>query len=498
MKALVARSGVTPLVGVALMTVAAAFGLRDALIGIHENWTSVYGHFAHGYLVLAMALWLACVAWRDRVALRIEPWWPALPVLVLLLLALIASLAMDVESLFESLVPLIVLAAVAASLGVRVARLLLWPVLFLYFALPIWWVINTPLQQLTSAVVNRLVVLSGVPAFVEGNFFHLPFGTIQIASLCSGLNYLVSALALAFFQGMLYLPGWRDRIKLLAVAAALALVCNWVRIYSLLVIAYFSDMRNYLIRVEHVYYGWVLFLLFMWPMFRYGARLESRQGRPARSQQSAVGREADTIQPRAQSAASVVVAAALLSPLLLRVAMVHAAGRIAPLEPLIVAGESATAADTDLVSSLKLPGAREERSTAIVAGRRLEMYRAYIPLQREESEIPASGFDLLGAGWHERGPRTTPAVTPGGLRYEQQAGMSAGRLWLVRTGVVVAGAPATGPMAIKIAALQGLLRLRGDGLVWLVAVPCRTDCTDEAAELDEFLRRHGSALAGIP
>lgn len=301
------------LLGVTLIVLAAALGLQQPLAGLHDNWISGYGHFAHGYLTLLMALWLAWKSWQSRLSVHFEPWWPALATLGVLLLLLAASIVTKVDSVLESLVPPIMLAALAAGLGRQLARLLAWPILYVMFAVPIWWVLNAPLQWLTVTVVNHLVAWTGVPAYVEGNLFHLPAGTIEIAALCSGLNYFMVALSLAAFQGLQYLSRWKNRIKLLAAAAALAVFCNWVRIYSLLLVGYFSDMRNYLIRVEHIYYGWVLFLLFIWPCFYYGRRLEDREHRQGVRSMPPVRTARDEIHGGACLAACAAVALLLMS-----------------------------------------------------------------------------------------------------------------------------------------------------------------------------------------
>jgi len=301
------------LVGVALIIFAAALELQRPLTGLHDNWIAGYGHLAHGYLTLLMALWLAWNGWQSRPALLLKPWWPALAVLGVLLVMLAVSMVAAVETVVESLVPLIALAALAAGFGWQVARLLAWPILYVMFAVPIWWVLNAPLQWLTVMVVNHLVAWTGVPAYVEGNFFHLPAGTMEIAALCSGLNYFMVALSLAAFQGLLYLRGWGNRFKLLAMAAILAVLCNWVRIYSLLLVGYFSEMRNYLIRVEHIYFGWILFLLFIWPVFFYGRRLETGEHRQGVQAMSPARSGLDEVHGGACFAACVAVALLLLS-----------------------------------------------------------------------------------------------------------------------------------------------------------------------------------------
>jgi exosortase len=472
---------------------AAAIGLWPVLLGVHRNWASVYGHFAHGYLVLVMALWLAWRGWRTRPDLSVAPWWPAVAALVPLLAALSVTTALSVDTVDQSLLPLVLLALAAGVFGLQVARVFLWPILFLYCALPIWWIINTPLQLLTIAIVNPLVRLSGAVAYIEGNRFHFPSGVIEIASLCSGLNYMVAALSLALFQGMLYLRTWRSRTKLLAAAVAVSLLANWVRVYSLMLIGYYSEMQNYLIRVEHIYYGWVLFLVFLWPVFAYGARLEGAERRQHAPVPPPASGAVDVAGP-ATALAALLAGLLLLLPALFQARLAAAAAEAGVPAPLGSPGDSTATLAVGVAGTLSVPGALERRESFYIDGRVVEVYRARYALGGDRPDA-GTALDLLADRWRSAGPRTA-AVGAGGLPYEQQPGRIDGRAVLVRSGLTIAGVPVATSLGAKRAALAGLPRLRGDGYLWLAAVECRADCAAEQAVLDHLLERQGAPLTG--
>ena len=69
------------------------------------------------------------------------------------------------------------------------------------------------------------------------------------------------------------LSGWSDRAKTIAVALALALITNWVRVYTLIIVGQYSDMQHYLITTDHYMYGWVLYgvamIVFFWYVRRF-------------------------------------------------------------------------------------------------------------------------------------------------------------------------------------------------------------------------------------
>ncbi len=306
-----------PLVVTALLLLAGWLGLHQSLMELQENWGVYYSHFAHGYLVLVVAIWLGIRAWSARTSLLLAPFWPAIPVLILLMGVLQLSIKLQVTTVNQSILPLIVLAAMAASFGMQLARLMFWPVAYLYFALPLWWVINYPLQQLTIKVSMLAIRIAGIPAHVEDNMFELPAGVLMIASGCSGLNYLITGLAIAFLQGYLYLRSWSNRFKLMAFTAALMLVMNWIRVITVIAVGYFTDMQHYFIRVDHLTFGWILFLVALLPVYWYGFRLaRAEEIPPARTAvQSPPG--AVSIQPARVVAGGLISALIVVAPALL-------------------------------------------------------------------------------------------------------------------------------------------------------------------------------------
>jgi exosortase len=262
------------LIGIAL---AALIGLPSVFRLLHETWTQLYAAFAHGYLVLGLAIWLGIRNWRRSPPAAVGPYWPAaLPTIAIgSLIALLDNLGLGATRLV--FLPALLLSAAWWVLGRDVAKTLLIPAVLLHFALPPWALLDRPLQWLTTTVVNFAVNLTSIPAYVEGNHFHLPAGTFEIALGCSGLNYLITALALFAFQGAAYTDSRRDRTLMLLVASAVALVANWVRVYLLIAIGYWTEMQHYLIRVEHHYFGWVLFAVLMWPVLNWAVSLEQRR-----------------------------------------------------------------------------------------------------------------------------------------------------------------------------------------------------------------------------
>ncbi len=236
---------------------------------LNALWTNPEGEeaFSHGYLILLISLWLIVRDRKRLVAAPVEPLPVALIPLVFLSAAWAFAWRASIQELHLVLLPLILLTASLAALGRRSARILAFPILYLYFAMPIWSDINGFVQTLSAKMTGVLIWITGLPAFMQGDYVQLPAGTIEIAESCSGLHALIVGLALATLYAKLAEVSLRRRLIWIGVMGALALIVNWLRIFTVTVAAYATDMQSSLVR-SHYWLGWWLFAgafaIFLW------------------------------------------------------------------------------------------------------------------------------------------------------------------------------------------------------------------------------------------
>lgn len=215
--------------------------------------------YTHGWAVLAVTVWLI---WRDRATLNAVlarfsvVGWVAVVVLSIAWLVFFNA-ALLVPTML--LLPLLAFTAIWAAGGHTLARRAAFPVLYLYFALPVWDVIDAPLQSLTTTASLGLLRLTGIPVYAEGTVIHIPEGSFEIATSCNGLHFVIVALAIATVHGYVERYDRRSRVLLLLVATALAIATNLVRIFCVIVAGHLTHMQHFLVRVDHYYFGWVLF-----------------------------------------------------------------------------------------------------------------------------------------------------------------------------------------------------------------------------------------------
>lgn len=267
----------------ALRRLALVFGLWIAVIvaywpsarALSALWTNTSEEtYTHGYLILLISLWLVVRERRRLLAAPVPPVPAALIALLLLSAAWVFAWRASIQELHFMLLPLVLWTAIVAALGWPSARILAFPVGYLYFALPFWSDINGIVQTLSAKMTGVLIWITGVPAYMQGNFVQLPGGAIEIAASCSGLHAFIVGLALAALYGQVTAAPLRRRFAWLALMGVLALIVNWVRIFTVIVAAYLTDMHSSLVR-SHYWLGWWLFAgafaLFLWWSGRWHA-----------------------------------------------------------------------------------------------------------------------------------------------------------------------------------------------------------------------------------
>jgi EpsI family protein len=486
------RVSIIPWLAVLTVAVAAVYGLASLWEPLHSAWSGIYGAFSHGYLALVLSVWLGVTYWRRNPPSELRPKWIAAVALLGLVTSLVAMDLLFLQSSRLTLLPLLVLAAVACVFGVEALSVLIWPTLYLYCALPQWWIINSTLQSFTSRVVSALVEITRLPAYVEGNFIHVPAGIFEIASGCSGLNYLVASLSLAGFFALMHLTKWRRRLYLLGVAAALALLSNLLRVYLLIVIGIVTDMQHYLIRVEHLYFGWVLFLFAMVPMLWLARRLEAaeiaeRQPLPA----ECVVVPAPSVAPSVLLGA-VVAAVIVLIPCFAFVPEADAEVVIADL-PRSVSEWTQTPSPARQWRPVFV-NADEQRADYSMQSQRVEVYRGFYSHQTSDRRVVRADNDFGGAGWRQAEQRTVDASGTGFAPVQESRGYLYDEERLIWSWYVVAGKPANTKLQAKLREITGLFSRRRDSMALALSTECLPDCDAARARLAAFTQESGASL----
>lgn len=256
------------------LMVAALLGLvwiyRGTAMSLIALWQSSET-YAHGFIIYPVSLYLI---WRQRVYLSsIAPHPSALAIAILAALgvgwmvAQSAGVQVVAQYMFVAMIP----ALTASILGLRVARVLVFPLAFTLLAVPFGEIFIRPLIDFTADFTVSALQLTGIPVFREGSQFTIPSGSWSVVEACSGLRYLIASFTLGCLYAYLT---YRSRLRqfiFLVLSIIVPIIANGLRAYMIVLIAHFSNMQL-AVGVDHLIYGWVFFGLVMLALFWVGSR----------------------------------------------------------------------------------------------------------------------------------------------------------------------------------------------------------------------------------
>ncbi len=237
------------------------------LVFVYENSTSSsHGYFAP--LVTAFLLWQQ----RNRIAAQpVSPSWKGLAFVALCAIGWTLGDIVGTAFVAQSALVGMTIGVVWAFLGDKMFRAMLGPLSFLLFTIPVAPSLVPFLMDWTAHFVVVGLRLSGIPVWQEGTSFVIPTGRWSVIEWCSGVRYLsVSTFAGAVFAYVTF-TSWKKRAVLVAVAIVLPLLANWLRAYTIVLVAHLSN-NKYGVVVGHLTLGWIIFAVAVFVIFSVGAR----------------------------------------------------------------------------------------------------------------------------------------------------------------------------------------------------------------------------------
>ena len=216
------------------------------------------GEYAHGYLVLAISGYLILTKRQVLFSLAPHPEYRAsLGIITASTLWMLATL-IDVQMLQTVGLLLLILALVWTVLGNQVIRAIAFPILFIGFAIPVWFPLSPLLQDLTADWVFWAIRFLDIPAFRQENMIVLPAGTLSVEAACSGLRYLLAALTLGTLYAYMNYSSLRARLTVVLISACAAILTNILRVFIVIYLGYVTEMQHPLV-YDHLALGWYLF-----------------------------------------------------------------------------------------------------------------------------------------------------------------------------------------------------------------------------------------------
>lgn len=217
-------------------------------------------YYTHGFLVLPVS---GYIAWTRRKQLsRAKPYPVGAFLFVAGLVLYVTAFFLQMYWLWGLSFPVVISGILLYYGGAPALRSMLFPVCFLVFMIPLPFLdyFSIQLQSLTAAGSTWVVNIFGIPATRIGAEVQLPDAAFTIGMPCSGMNTLISLLALSALLVYCLDSSFFKKSCLFILAVPIAIFANLVRVVLILVIAHVwgSDAAlNYF----HDYSSLLLFIL---------------------------------------------------------------------------------------------------------------------------------------------------------------------------------------------------------------------------------------------
>lgn len=245
---------------------AVAFLYSSSISMLWKKWILWDQDLAHALPTLALMFVLLAQRHFTATKLPAKTPWYWLQLLALcgcsLLWYLFESLSISLPAYL--LIIVILCLFISTSLSTKTMAMTLPYIGLIVFTIPIWSELTNALVSASSTMVGYAVKLSNLTALLDGNSILLPYGTIHIADGCSGLRYFTIALLMGYTLVLINQYSPLRALATIAIAIMLGLVANWLRIYLLVLIGYYTEMQSSLME-DHESFGWIIFACILIP-----------------------------------------------------------------------------------------------------------------------------------------------------------------------------------------------------------------------------------------
>ncbi len=259
-----------PLAALALTWVALLVLFRDTASAMVTIWWRS-ATFNHCFLILPISAWLV---WRRHATLtHITPSsvpWLLVGVAALALLWLMGDMV-AVNSVTQIAFVALLVLSVPAIMGFQLAKAITFPLLFLFFGVPLGEFLMPQLMDSTADFTVWALRLTGVPVLREGLQFVIPTGSWSVVEACSGVRYLIASLTVGTLFAYLNYQSTSRRLWFVLVSILVPIIANWLRAYMIVMLGHVSG-NTLAVGVDHLIYGWLFFGVVILLMFMVGSR----------------------------------------------------------------------------------------------------------------------------------------------------------------------------------------------------------------------------------
>ena len=249
-------------------------------LSIVQTWNSSRT-FSHGFLIVPLFLYLIWVRRAQVSSLPSKPNFWGLPLLAVLGAGWLLGNLGEVQIAQQFALVGMLVAAIWTVLGTDLVRALLFPLAFLFFAVPFGENLVGRLQDVTAWFAVTGLRLTNIPVILENRTITVPSGVWVVAEACSGIRYLISSLVLGLVFSSIVYRSWRRRLAFVIASIVVPIIANGLRAYGVIVLGYLTS-NELASGVAHIIYGMVFFTVVQLVLFAIGLKWRESPACPTR------------------------------------------------------------------------------------------------------------------------------------------------------------------------------------------------------------------------
>src|SRR5262249_47828298 len=165
--------------------------------------------------------------------------------------------------LMRSSLILILMGLILFHLGWQSFRVVAFPLLFLFFMVPlpatVFYALALPLQTLAARNAAWTLDTLGVPVLLDGNIIHLTRQSLGVVEACSGIRSLISLLSVSVGWAALTLPGFWAMAIFVAAVVPITILANTGRVVVTGLIGQWFGV-DYAEGFFHTFSSWLVFV----------------------------------------------------------------------------------------------------------------------------------------------------------------------------------------------------------------------------------------------
>lgn len=246
------------------LVVASAIGVSwNNLIKLVDDWETLPA-YTHGFLVPIISIFLVYLERKRLEALSDRPSGWGIVLGVLGVVSLLVGTWSGLYYLQQFSILLLVSGIVTGYWGLKTLKTVRFAVLYLLFMIPLPYIVFNsiafPLQMIAARGASHILNWIDIPVFREGNIINLPHLSLGVVKACSGIQSLISLLAISVLLTRLApltgLPAVLFNLSVIPIAV----VANMLRIAVTGILGYSVNVRL----AEgffHMFSGWILFVV---------------------------------------------------------------------------------------------------------------------------------------------------------------------------------------------------------------------------------------------